>query len=102
MTQPRRTSLLVMNDGSLKTGFRSWRIRCKHGNMTHIGELLSLPRLAPRAWARFSPTFGHSLTLAIYLHMFIRTCERPGKQFRIHIGHARPAEGLGHAGRQPV
>src|SRR5262249_9545506 len=38
---------------------------------------LSLPRLAPCAWTRFSPTFGHPLTLAIYLHMIIRTCERP-------------------------
>src|SRR5258708_4487040 len=82
MTQPSRISVLVTNDASLKTGLNSWRMRCKHGNMIHIGELLSLPRLVPCAWTRFSPTLGHCLTQTLYLHMIIPTCERPDRGLR--------------------
>src|SRR4051812_28092342 len=85
MIQPSRTSLLLTNDASLKTGLNSWRRRCKHGKMIPIGELLALPRLAPCAWTRGSPTLGHSLTHTVlysHAHSYLRKAREVSRDFQ--------------------
>src|SRR5262245_50324987 len=52
ITQPSSISQCVANDGSLNTGLNSWRISCKHGNMTHMGG---------------TPTLGQGWRLVLWL-----------------------------------
>src|SRR5258708_27673545 len=58
----------VIKDGSLNAGLSSWTIRCKQGNMIHMGELLSVAKGGALNIGYDSPDFSPAPAVTICSH----------------------------------